>query len=57
MGEISIYYKYRQKRPGHQEQMCVISMAGGGHGGVAGLEAGERCGFESVSCQMNLGLG
>lgn len=60
MEEISIYYNYRQKRPGHQELMCIISMAGGGYGrgeGVPAMEAGERCGFESVSCQMNLGLG
>lgn len=41
MGEISIYYTYRRKRPGHQEQMCVISMAGGGlEGGGAGARDG-----------------
>lgn len=60
MEEISIYYIYRQKRRGHQELMCIISMAGGGYRrgrGVSAMEAGERCGFESVSCQMNLGLG
>lgn len=59
-GDLHILHRQRGRGT---ESKCVLLvwLAEGWWGWVGGqvpeMEAGERCGFESVSCQMNLGLG